>query len=224
MHIAVFGIGGVGGYFGGWLAQVGEEVTFIARGAHLQALQTQGLRVDSTLGDFVLHPVQATNDPRQVGAVDTVLVAVKAWQVPEVADALRPLVGAATGVITLQNGVEAPEQLAAVFGRSAVVGGLCGPISFRVAPGHIRHVGGEPFVKFGELDDRASPRLDQLRQAFQRAGVTVEIPPDIHSALWMKLLAITPCSGLGALSYAPKGIWWQLPATRQMSEQAMHLE
>ena len=123
MRIAVVGTGGVGGYFGGRLAQAGEDVTFIARGTHLQALRTQGLRVDSVRGDFVIHPVQATDDPRQVGVVDAVLVAVKAWQVPEVAEAIRPLVGAATCVVPLQNGVEAPEQLAVVLGTAPVVGG-----------------------------------------------------------------------------------------------------
>ena len=131
MRIAVFGTGGVGGYFGGRLAQAGAEVTFIARGTHLHALQTRGLRVDSVYGDFVLHSVQATDDPQQVGVVDIVLVAVKAWQVPEVAEALRPLVGPATGVIALQNGVEAPEQLAAVLGAASVVGGVCGLVNFR---------------------------------------------------------------------------------------------
>ena len=195
MRIAVFGTGGVGGYFGGRLAQAGAEVTFIARGTHLHALRTQGLRVDSVLGDFVIHPVQATDEPRQVGVVDAVLVAVKAWQVPEVAEAIRPLVGATTCVVPLQNGVEAPEQLAVVLGTAPVVGGLCGLVSFIVAPGHIRHAAAEPFIKFGELDNRPSPRLGQLHQAFRQAGVTVEIPADMQSALWMKFLSITPCSG-----------------------------
>jgi 2-dehydropantoate 2-reductase len=221
MRIAVFGVGGVGGYFGGRLAQAGEDVVFIARGAHLQALQAQGLRVESVLGDFVVQPVQATDDPTQVGVVDAVLVGVKAWQVSEVAEAMRPLVGPVTCVVPLQNGVEAPEQLAAVLGASHVVGGLCGLGSFIVAPGHIRHAVGEPFVQFGELDNRPSVRLDALRQAFVRAGVTVEIPADILCALWMKFLFITPCSGIGALTRAPVGVWRSVPETRQMSAQAL---
>jgi 2-dehydropantoate 2-reductase len=177
--------------------------------------------VDSVLGDFVLHPVRATEDPRQVGVVDTVLVTVKAWQVPEVAEALRPLVGPATCVVPLQNGVEAPEQLASVLGVAPVVGGVCGLVSFIAAPGHIRHTAAEPFIKLGELDNRPSARLESLRQAFVRAGVTVEIPTDIQAALWMKFLFITPCSGIGALTRAPIGIWRSLPETRQMSEQAV---
>ena len=222
MRIAVFGVGGVGGYFGGRLAQAGEDVVFIARGAHLQALQTRGLRVESVLGDFVVQPVQATDDPTHVGLVDAVLVGVKAWQVSEVAEAMRPLVGPTTCVVPLQNGVEAPGQLAAVLGVSHVVGGLCGLASFVVAPGHIRHAAAEPFVKFGELDNRPSARLDHLRQTFVRAGVTIEIPSDIQRELWMKFLFITPCSGLGALTRSPIGIWRSVPETRRMSEQAMH--
>ena len=113
MRITIFGTGGVGGYFGGRLAQAGEDVVFIARGEHLQALHAHGLRVDSIKGDFVVQPVQATDDPTQVGLVDVILVGVKAWQVSEAAEAMRPMVGPQTFVVPLQNGVEAPSQLAA---------------------------------------------------------------------------------------------------------------
>ena len=115
MRIAVFGVGGVGGYFGGRLAQAGTQVFFIARGAHLQALHTHGLRVESVLGDFHVQPVQATEDPATVGVVDAVILGVKAWQVPEAAQAIRPLIGPETCVLPLQNGVEASDQLAEVL-------------------------------------------------------------------------------------------------------------
>ena len=222
MRIAVFGAGGVGGYLGGRLAQAGEDVVFIARGAHLQALQTDGLRVESLLGDFVVQPVQATDDPMHVGMVDAVLVGVKAWQVSQVAETMRPLVGPATCVVPFQNGVEAPGQLAAVLGESHVAGGLCGLVSFVVAPGHIRHAAATPFVKFGKFDNRPSVSLDQLRHAFVRAGVQVEIPSDIRRELWMKFLFITPFSGLGALTRMPVGIWRSVPETRQMIAPVLH--
>jgi len=221
VRIAVFGVGGVGGYFGGRLAQAGEDVVFIARGAHLRALQTSGLRVESVRGDFTIHPLHATDDPTQVGRVDVVLVAVKAMQVPEVAKAIRPLLGPTTCVVPLQNGVEAPEQLATVVGAPHVVGGVCGLNSFRVAPGHIRHSALEPFVQFGEWDNRPSSRLHHLRQAFVRAGVRADMPAEIHRARWMKFLFVTPCSGLGALTRAHIGIWRQVPETRRLSVQAL---
>jgi 2-dehydropantoate 2-reductase len=222
MRIAVFGTGAVGGYFGGRLAQAGEDVVFIARGEHLQTLRTRGLRVDSVRGDFVLESVKATDDPTQVGIVDVILVGVKAWQVPEAAEAMRPLVGPETFVVPLQNGVEAPSQLAAVLGSQHVLGGLAKIISFIAGPGHIRHTGAEPYVAFGELDNRPSERGERLRQAFVRAGVTVDIPPNIQTALWEKFLFVVSLGGMGAVTRAPIGVLRSVPETRQMLEQAMH--
>ncbi|MFH2219156.1 MAG: 2-dehydropantoate 2-reductase N-terminal domain-containing protein, partial [Pseudomonadota bacterium] len=113
MKIAVFGTGAVGGYFGGRLAQSGEEVIFIARGKHLQAMKDNGLKIDSINGDFIVQPVQAADNPEEVGIVDMVLVGVKAWQVSDAAVAMKPMVGPQTFVLPLQNGVEAPSQLVA---------------------------------------------------------------------------------------------------------------
>jgi 2-dehydropantoate 2-reductase len=222
MKIAIFGTGAVGGYFGGRLAQAGEDITFIARGETLAALQQNGLRVDSLKGDFTLHPVQATNNPAEVGRVDVILVAVKSWQVEEAAAAIRPMVGPDTAVIPLQNGVEAPGQLAAVLGESNVLGGLCTIIAAVAAPGHIRHVGAEPYIVFGELDNRPSQRSEQLRQAFSQAGVKVEVAADIQAALWGKFLSVTSWGSVGAVTRAPVGVIRTLPETRVMVEQAMN--
>ncbi len=222
MRIAIFGTGGVGGYFGGRLAQAGQDVVFIARGKHLEAMRTHGLRVDSINGDFTVQPVDATDDPAAAGSVDVILLGVKAWQVPEAAEAIRPMVGPETFVVPLQNGVEAPSQLAAVLGRDHVLGGLCGLMTFIVEPGHIRHAAAEPFVRFGELDNRPSERAEKLRQAFANAeGLTVEIPPDIQVALWQKFVFVTVWSGLGAVTRAPLGVFRSQPGTRQMLEQAV---
>jgi len=221
MRIAVFGTGGVGGYFGGRLAQAGEDVVFIARGEHLRALRTHGLKVESLKGDFLVQPAQAAEDPAEVGFVDAVLVGVKAWQVTEAADRLRPLVGPETFVVPLQNGVEAPAELSAVLGSEHVLGGLCSIISFIAGPGHVRHVGAEPSIAFGEQDNRRSERAERLRQAFARAEVTVEIPRDIHVAMWEKFLFIASWGGVGAVTRAPVGVVRGLPETREMMEQAM---
>ena len=127
MRIAVFGTGGVGGYFGGRLAQAGEDVVFIARGKHLRALHTHGLKVDSTKGDFILHPVQATDDPAEVGVVDVVLVGVKAWQVSEAAQAHTPYDWTRNVCrSTAKMGSKPPTQLVEVLGTKHVIGGLCG--------------------------------------------------------------------------------------------------
>jgi 2-dehydropantoate 2-reductase len=222
MHIAVFGAGAVGGYFGGRLAQAGEDVVFIARGDHLKAMQTRGLRVDSIEGNFVIDPVHATDDPTEIGVADAVLVSVKAGQVSEAAEAMRPMVGPETFVVPLENGVEAPSQLAEVLGKQHVLGGLCRIISALVAPGHIRHSGISPTITFGELDRRRSTRADRLRQAFDKAeGVTPHIPSDIRVALWEKFLFIAALSGVGAVTRAPVGVLRSLPETRRLLEEAM---
>jgi 2-dehydropantoate 2-reductase len=221
MRIAVYGSGGVGGYFGGRLAQAGEEVTFIARGAHLEAIQKHGLTVKSIKGDFHIQPAQATDDPAKLGEVDVILLGVKAWQVPEAAHALRPLVGKHTFVVPLQNGVEAPEQLAAVLGKAHVLGGMCQISVLLAAPGEIRHVGIEPYVAFGELDGAPSPRAENLRQAFLRAGVNAEVPANILVAMWTKFMFIASISGMGAVTRAPVGVVRSLPETRELLVHAL---
>lgn len=219
MRIAVFGVGGVGGYFGGRLAQAGEDVVFIARGEHLQALRRHGLRVESLKGDFMITPVQATDDPIQVGAVDVVLVGVKAWQIPEVAPAMRPLIGPETYVVPLQNGLEAPAQLAAALGVEHVLGGTCAIYSFIAAPGCIRHIGLDPSVTFGELDKRPCTRAERLQQALERAGVTASIAPDIQVPMWEKFLVLR-WGIVGAVTRAPAGMVRHIPEIRQMIIQA----
>lgn len=221
MKIAVFGAGGVGGYFGGRLAQAGEEVVFIARGPHLAAMQAGGLRVDSIKGDFHVQMVQASADPAAVGPVEAVLVAVKAWQVPEAAEAMRPMVGAGTMVVPLSNGVEAPEQLAAVLGDGPVLGGLCRISALLAGPGHIRHVGIEPAIALGELDGRRSERVAALAAVLARSGISVDTPEDIRVAMWEKFTFIAALSGMGSVARAPAGVLRSLPGTREMLVAAM---
>jgi 2-dehydropantoate 2-reductase len=219
MRIAVFGAGSVGGYFGGRLAVAGaDEVIFIARGAQLQALRAQGLRVESPKGDFSVPTVQASADPTQVGTVDAILVAVKAWQVSEAAQAMGPLLGSETCVVPLQNGLEAAAQLAAGLGPRHVLGGTCVISSTVTAPGYIKHLGLEPSVTFGALDGSADPRAERLRQAFLRAGVTAVIPGDIQVAIWDKFMAIR-FGPVGAVARAPVGVLRSVPETRRMVEQ-----
>jgi 2-dehydropantoate 2-reductase len=221
MRIAVFGAGSVGGYFGGCLARAGHDVVFVARGEHLRAIQTGGLSIESPKGNFLISPARATDDPSSAGPVDVVIVGVKAWQVPDAALAVRPMMGPHTFAVPLQNGVEAPAQLAAALGAERVVGGLCRIISMIAAPGRIRHGGLEPTVIIGELDRRPSERAARLREAFEAGGVTAQVAPDIHVALWEKLIFLAPLSGLGAITRAPIGILRSVSETRRLLEDAM---
>jgi 2-dehydropantoate 2-reductase len=221
MRIGVIGVGGVGGYFGGRLAAAGNEVAFIARGDTLEAMRRRGLHVESPLGGINLDQVEATNDPADVGEVEAVVLGVKAWQVPEVAEVIRPMIGDETAILPLQNGVEAADQLVAILGAGHVLGGMCRIVSFAVEPGHIRHQGVEPFVALGELDNRRSKRVERLAAAFSGAGIDTKISPDIVSSIWQKLLFIAPVSGLGAVTRVPVGGVRSNPEIYSMLREAM---
>ena len=221
MRVAIYGTGGAGGYFGARLARAGEDVTFIARGEHLRAIRRDGLRVETPGGDILINPARATDDPADVGAVDAVIVGVKTWQLRDAAEAMRPMLGAETFVVPLQNGVEAAAQLVEVLGPGRVLEGLCGTVSRVVGPGHILSLGETNFVKFGEPDNRPSERARRLLRAFERAGVRAEVPPDIHVSLWEKFIFVVPYGGVGALTRAPASVVRTLPETRRLLERGM---
>ena len=221
MRIVVFGTGGVGGYFGGRLAQAGEDVTFIARGEHLRAIKANGLRVDSSSGDFVVYPAKATDDVSEVGETDLVILGVKAWQVPEAARSIKPLVGSTTTVVPMQNGVDAVPQLVDELGSDNVIGGLCRIVSFVVAPGHIRHAGFMPSIIIGELDNQRSDRIERIENVFNHAGLDTTIAADIQVALWTKFLFIASFSGVGAVANAPAGVLRSDPKWRGQMRSAM---
>src|ERR1041384_1243688 len=221
MRIVVYGTGGVGGYFGGRLAQAGEEGTFIARGEQLRAIKANGLRVDSPNGDFVINPARATDDVNQVGEPDLVILGVKAWQVPDAARAIKPVVGSITTVLPLQNGVDAVPQLVDELGSKNVIGGLCRIVSFVVEPGHIRHAGFTPTIIIGELDNQRTERITKIEDVFKHAGLDTTIATDIQVALWTKFLFIASFSGVGALANAPAGVLRSDPKRRAQMLSAM---
>lgn len=221
MRIAIFGAGGAGGHFGARLARAGEDVVFLARGAHLRAIRESGLAVETPEGEILVRPAAATDDPAAAGPVDVVLLGVKTWQVEEAARAMRPMIGADTFVVPLQNGVEAAGQLTSVLGQDRVVGGLAATFSFVTAPGRIRSIGQVNAVRLGELDRRASARTQRLRLAFDRAGIQGDIPADIHVALWEKFLFVVPFGGVGAVTRAPVGVTRTQPETRRLLERGM---
>jgi 2-dehydropantoate 2-reductase len=222
MRFAIFGTGGVGGYFGGRLAEAGEDVTFIARGAHLDSIRRNGLTVESVAGDFRVLPAKATDDPRSIGPVDAVVVAVKGWQVPEAAKALAGFLPENGVAIPLENGVEAADQLAAEIGAGRVLPGLCKIVSFIAAPGVVRHTGVEPSLAFGEMSGGTSPRVERLREAFRRCrGVTVETPDDVRVALWQKFVFIAAFSGVGSVTRSTAGAIRATPQARAMVRDAM---
>ena len=221
MRIAIFGAGGTGGFLGGLLAQSGLEVCLIARGENLRAIRERGLKINSPRGDFRVRPALATDDPAQIGPVDNVIVTVKAWQVAEAAQAMAPLVGSDTGVLAIQNGVDAPSQLAAVLGPEHVIIGLLTLRSFLTGPGHVRHTfESDPNLKIGELDNRPSQRVRDLGTMFERAGLSVAIPTDIRVELWEKFAFACYSAGIATVSRCPIGVWRDQPELRRLAEAA----
>lgn len=221
MRIAIFGAGGLGGYYGARLQQAGNEVGFIARGQHLAAIRENGLRILSPLGDALLQDPLASDDPSDIGAVDAVIVAVKTWQIPEVARAMAPLLGENTVVVPFLNGVEAADGLAEVIGAQRVVGGLSKVFAMVESPGVIRHFHTEALVEMGELGGGVSDRIQALCAVFEGAGVSASACEDIRSALWKKLLMVASWSGLGALARSPMGLMRSDPQLRALVEQSL---
>lgn len=222
LKIAVVGVGAVGGYFGARLAKAGQRVTFVARGETLRTLKRDGLNVESPEGDVALPNVEATDTPSEVGPVDFIILGVKAWQVGEVAERMRPLVGPQTQILPLQNGVEAADQLAAVYGQDHVLGGMCRIVAMKVGPNRIKHIGVDPFIAVGELDNHKSDRVATLVRTLQSAGIAAKNPTDIHVSIWNKFLFIAPVSGVGTVTRVPLGALRSVSQTRELVVRAMH--
>jgi 2-dehydropantoate 2-reductase len=205
MRVAIVGSGGVGGYYGGMLARVGEDVSFVARGAHLAAMRANGLTVKTAhVGKFTI-PVTATDDPNEIGIVDLVLFCVKTYDTTTAVELMRPLLGDQTVILPLQNGVESPERIGRVVGQEHVIGGTTYVSSKIEAPGVIKEIWDHK-AYLGELDGKASLRTEQLLKSFKRAEVAVEIPPDIQVAMWGKLLSVSAFTAVCCVTRLPGAV------------------
>jgi 2-dehydropantoate 2-reductase len=216
MRIAVMGAGGVGGYYGGLLARAGHDVTFIARGPHLEALRRKGLQVYSVHGDFTVAPAQATDTPAEVGPVDLLLVCVKTPDTEHAASRCRSLVATHTSVVSLQNGIDAAERLGSVLGAEHIVGGVTWISSVIESPGVIRQLSQFRRVVVGELDGRITARVQAIAEALGGAGATAEVTDDVLKVLWTKFVFIASISGLGCLTRLETGAYRDVPETRAL--------
>lgn len=205
MRIAVVGAGGVGGGFGAALAHAGADVTFIARGAHLAAMKSKGLKVESARGDTHLKPTRATDDPKAVGPVDVVLFCVKLWDVESAGKTIKPMMGKDTAVIPMQNGVDAAERLAPILGPQAVMGGVANISATIAEPGVIRQTGTVMRMVFGELDGSKSPRAEAFAALCGKAGIDGVVSPSIRTELWMKFILLASNASIMALARLPVG-------------------
>jgi 2-dehydropantoate 2-reductase len=201
----VIGAGGVDGTFGAALAKAGADVWFLARGAHLNAMRANGLRVIGGRGETHLVPTQATDDPAAIGPVDVVLFCVKLWDVESAGERIRPLIGPATAVIPLQNGIDASERLIPILGAGAVMGGVAQVSATIEAPGVVRQTGTFMKLIFGELAGGRSARGDAFLALCQKAGFDAEHSDRIEAALWQKFIILATNSAITAASRTPLG-------------------
>ena len=221
MKIVIIGSGGVGGYFGARLAASGEDVTFVARGAHLEALKNDGIKVLSALGDLHLPKVTVTSDTRSIGTADVVMIAVKLWATEEAAQAAKPVIGPNTVAVSFQNGVVAVDTLLPVLGREHVMGGVANIAALIEAPGVIRHNGNMATLFFGELDGNPSARSKALHDACIKAGIKAELVGDIHKAIWEKYVRLVTMSAMTALTRMPIGPIRSDPDARALLQMVM---
>ena len=215
VKILVMGAGGVGGLYGGRLAHAGFDVTFVARGAHLHAMRTQGLLIENeSLGNTLIHPVKVTDDPLSAGMPDIVLFAVKLWDTEAVAKQLKPIVGPDTAVLSLQNGVVKDDILRGVFGDKVLMGGVAYVGTHIARPGVINQVGTLQRLVFGEYDGQKSVRAEALLAALLKAGIQAELSDDIRRTLWEKYTFLVGLSGTTATMRASIGPVRENPQTR----------
>ena len=220
MRVAVLGTGGVGGYFGGRLAATGTDVSFIARGAHLDALRRNGLRIESPQGDVHVPRVSATDDPAGIGPVDLVFFTVKLYDTEAAARALAPLIGPGTLVVPFQNGVDSVDVLTGAVGRQHVAGGTAYVAAVIAEPGVIRHTAMGRLI-FGSIDGAPSPLLDQLLTACRAAGFDATLSTRIMVEIWVKFVRLTVFSGMTAVTRCPIGPLRDDAALKEMMRGAL---
>lgn len=221
MKIAIMGSGGVGGYFGAKMALAGNDVTFIARGAHLDALRRNGLRVKTDDGDMIVNPVKATDDPATIGPVDVVLFSTKLYDTTEAAEQLKPVMGPGTFVVTVQNGISGADMIGAVLGRENVLAGSTYIVSHLEEPGVIRHMGKYQRIVFGEIDGRMSNRGRSFETLCQDSGIDVELSDKVQTTMWEKFIPLTVMSGMTSVTRSPIGPILADPALAAMVDAAV---
>lgn len=222
MKIVAMGSGGVGGYFGGRLAASGADVTFIARGEHLKAIERDGLKILSANGDMTLKPVKATDDPASIGHADLVMIAVKLWSTEDAARTIEPLMGPKSAVVTWQNGVVAEDILIKQYGKERVIGGVSNIAALIEAPGVIRHNGAMARLIFAELDGKPSKRIEAFAALCKQAHIEHVVSDDITRAIWQKFIFLASFSGMTCVTRLSIGPVRGDPETRAILKAALN--
>jgi 2-dehydropantoate 2-reductase len=213
--------GGIGGYYGGLLAQAGHDVIFVARGAHLQAIRARGLHVKSTDDEFQIQPARVTENPAEIGPVDLVLFSVKTYDTDRAAELIRPIVNAETVVVTFQNGIESEARIRAGVGKGRVVSAPTQIETFIAEPGRIEQTSNFRVVTLAQLDVDSLPQIAALADVFRRNNVTVNLTSDMRRALWNKFIRLAPVAGLATLARTAPHDLWQIETARETLDAAV---
>ena len=221
MRIAVLAAGAVGGYFGARMAAAGHDVFFIARGAHREAIEKHGLKIESVHGDLHLPKPNVTDDPAKVGPVDVVLFAVKLWDTEAAAEQARPLLGPNTRVITLQNGVDSYERIAPIVGAERAIPGVTYVATVIDRPGVIKQSSKFQSVTCGTIDGRPDAPLAAFVDAAKAAKIDITLSGNIQRERWQKFIFLTATSGATAVTHMPMGPILADPDTRALFRNIM---
>ena len=216
MKIVIMGTGGVGGYFGAKLANAGHDVGFIARGKHLAIIKKNGLKVISELGDMIIHPVKASDNPLDFEMADIILFCVKSYDAKSSAELIKPIVGPETAVIPFLNGIGHIEIMQRILGTNNVIGGVAAISALIAEPGVIRHNSAMQMLKFGEFNNEITPRIKAFQKACEESGINNAIPKNIECDLWQKIVMICTLAGANCLTRLPLGPCRSNPVTRTL--------
>ena len=214
MKIVVMGTGGVGGYFGARLANAGYDVSFVARGEHLNAIKKNGLKIISELGDMIIHPAKASDNPSDFEIADIVLFCVKSYDTESSSNLIKPIVGQNTAVIPFLNGIGHIEIMRKILGQNAVIGGVAAISALILEPGVIKHNSAMQMLKFGEFNNAISPRVKAFQEACEKSGINNNIPDNIECDIWQKIIMICTLAGANCITRLPLGDCRTNPATR----------
>ena len=218
---AIMGSGGMGGYIGAKLSHAGYQVSFVARGAHLAAMKKNGLKIEEPEAAFVIDPIQATSDPRDIGPVDFVIFCVKLWDTEAAGEQCRDLVGPDTAVLSMQNGVDAEPILSGILGSQHVMGATSEIGANIIEPGLVRRFTPFAAIRFGEFDQHRSKRSIQFSEAITAAGLSAEHVDSISLTIWDKFLWLVGASALNCVTRQPFGPVREDPDTRALLRQIM---
>lgn len=222
MKIGVIGTGGVGGYFGSRLAEAGHEVTFVARGAHLEAIKANGLKVESINGNISLAAPSVTDDVKQLGDKELIILAVKVWQIESILQDLKDIAHPDMVFLPLENGVSAHVILDEAIGKQALIlGGLCRIFSSIGAPGVIKHTGYDPSIVLGSINGALADTANVIFKLLKEANIKVTLSDNIISDIWKKFVFISSTSAIGAITRVPMGAYREDTEVRKLLEKSL---